>query len=130
MERMLRQRGYEVRRAATVAEAVGTVLDDVDVLVACGSGPGDVPDANDTPSPDAGNSGSIDASDAPDAASLVDAGDVTIDAGEDAVDAGEEAVDAGAEVVDAGPVTVDHFQRVASLAADLDDPDVMAHAWS
>ncbi len=29
-----------------------------------------------------------------------------------------------------GPVTVEHFQRVASLAADLDDPGVMANAWS
>lgn len=28
------------------------------------------------------------------------------------------------------PVTVDHFRRVASLAADLDDPDVMSGAWS
>lgn len=29
-----------------------------------------------------------------------------------------------------GPVTVDHLERVASLAADLDDPDVMSGAWS
>jgi len=29
-----------------------------------------------------------------------------------------------------GPVTVDHLDRVASLAADLDDPDVMSGAWS
>ena len=29
-----------------------------------------------------------------------------------------------------GPVTVDHLRRVAALAADLDDPDVMANAWS
>lgn len=29
-----------------------------------------------------------------------------------------------------GPITLDHFHRVASLAADLDDPDVMANAWS
>jgi hypothetical protein len=29
-----------------------------------------------------------------------------------------------------GPVTVEHFDRVASLAADLDDPDVMSGAWS
>lgn len=30
----------------------------------------------------------------------------------------------------AGPVTLDHLQRMSSLAADLDDPDVMANAWS
>ena len=30
----------------------------------------------------------------------------------------------------AGPVTVDQLRRVASLASDLDDPDVMASAWS
>ena len=30
----------------------------------------------------------------------------------------------------AGPVSLDHFQRLASLAADLDDPDVMSNAWS
>jgi plasmid stability protein len=29
-----------------------------------------------------------------------------------------------------GPVTLEHFERVASLAADLDLPDVMADAWS
>ncbi len=29
-----------------------------------------------------------------------------------------------------GPVTVEHLQRVAALAADLDNPDVMANAWS
>jgi len=29
-----------------------------------------------------------------------------------------------------GPVTVEHLDRVASLAADLDDPDVMSGAWS
>lgn len=29
-----------------------------------------------------------------------------------------------------GPVTLEHFARVASLAADLDLPDVMADAWS
>ncbi len=28
------------------------------------------------------------------------------------------------------PVTVDHLNRVASLAADLDDPEVMSGAWS
>ena len=30
----------------------------------------------------------------------------------------------------AGPVTVDQLRRAASLARDLDDPDVMSHAWS
>lgn len=30
----------------------------------------------------------------------------------------------------AGPVTVEHLERVGSLAADLDDPDVMSRAWS
>ena len=30
----------------------------------------------------------------------------------------------------AGPVSLDHFRRLASLAADLDDPDVMSNAWS
>ena len=30
----------------------------------------------------------------------------------------------------AGPVTVEHLERVASLAADLDDPEVMSGAWS
>jgi hypothetical protein len=29
-----------------------------------------------------------------------------------------------------GPVTVDHLDRVATLAADLDDPDVMSGAWT
>jgi hypothetical protein len=29
-----------------------------------------------------------------------------------------------------GPITLDHLQRVASLAADLDDSDVMGNAWS
>jgi hypothetical protein len=29
-----------------------------------------------------------------------------------------------------GPVTVDHLDRVASMAADLDDPDAMSGAWS
>lgn len=33
-------------------------------------------------------------------------------------------------VLDAGAVTVDQLGRVASLAQDLDDPDVMAGAWS
>lgn len=28
------------------------------------------------------------------------------------------------------PVTVDHLERVVSLAADLDDPEVMSGAWS
>ena len=28
------------------------------------------------------------------------------------------------------PVTLHHFARVAVLAADLDDPDVMSSAWS
>ena len=28
------------------------------------------------------------------------------------------------------PVTVDHLVRIASLAADLDDPEVMSGAWS
>ncbi len=30
----------------------------------------------------------------------------------------------------AGPVTHDHLERVASLAADVADPDVMSGAWS
>jgi plasmid stability protein len=30
----------------------------------------------------------------------------------------------------ADPVTPEHFQRLVSLAADLEDPDVMATAWS
>ncbi|MBK5223762.1 MAG: ribbon-helix-helix protein, CopG family [Acidimicrobiia bacterium] len=29
-----------------------------------------------------------------------------------------------------GAVTIEHLRRVASLAQDLDDPDVMAGAWS
>lgn len=29
-----------------------------------------------------------------------------------------------------GPVTVDHLRRVATLAADLEDPEVMSNAWS
>ena len=29
-----------------------------------------------------------------------------------------------------GPASLEHFQRVASLAADLNDPDVMTNAWS
>lgn len=29
-----------------------------------------------------------------------------------------------------GRVTIDGFRRVASLAQDLDDPDVMSGAWS
>jgi hypothetical protein len=33
-------------------------------------------------------------------------------------------------VQDAGPVTVDQLARAASLAKDLDDPDVMSGAWS
>ena len=33
-------------------------------------------------------------------------------------------------VQDAGPLTVDQLKRVAKLAADLDDPDVMSDAWS
>lgn len=33
-------------------------------------------------------------------------------------------------VQDAGPVTIDQLERVASLARDLDDPDVMVRAWS
>lgn len=31
---------------------------------------------------------------------------------------------------DTEPITVDHLRRAASLAADLDDPDVMSGAWS
>ena len=31
---------------------------------------------------------------------------------------------------DAGSVTVEQLKRVASLACDVDDPDVMATAWS
>lgn len=30
----------------------------------------------------------------------------------------------------AGPVTIDQLERTASLARDLDDPDVMAGAWA
>jgi hypothetical protein len=30
----------------------------------------------------------------------------------------------------AGPVTVEQLKRVATLAADLDDADVMSRAWS
>lgn len=33
-------------------------------------------------------------------------------------------------VPDSGPVTIDQLERVARLAADLDDPDVMSKAWS
>ena len=33
-------------------------------------------------------------------------------------------------VQSAGPVTVDQLARVASLAQDLDDPDVMSDAWA
>ncbi len=33
-------------------------------------------------------------------------------------------------VAGSGPVTVDHLVRLASLASDLDDPDVMSGAWS
>ena len=29
-----------------------------------------------------------------------------------------------------GPVTIEHLSRLGSLAADLDDPTVMANAWS
>lgn len=31
---------------------------------------------------------------------------------------------------DAGPVTISHLERIATLAADLDDSDVMSGAWS
>lgn len=31
---------------------------------------------------------------------------------------------------DAGPVTVERFAQVASLARDLDDPEVMSGAWA
>ena len=31
---------------------------------------------------------------------------------------------------DAGPVTLDDLSRLATLAADLNDPDVMSDAWS
>ena len=33
-------------------------------------------------------------------------------------------------VPDVGPVTVEQLQRAASLAVDLDDPDVMSGAWA
>lgn len=33
-------------------------------------------------------------------------------------------------VHDAGPVTIAHLERIATLAADLEDPDVMSDAWS
>lgn len=33
-------------------------------------------------------------------------------------------------VEEAHPVTVDQLKRVASLARDLDDPDVMSGVWS
>lgn len=33
-------------------------------------------------------------------------------------------------VPDAGSVTVDQLRRLASLARDLDDRDVMSNAWS
>ena len=33
-------------------------------------------------------------------------------------------------VQDAGPVTVDQLERTASLARDLDDPDIMSGAWA
>lgn len=33
-------------------------------------------------------------------------------------------------VADTGPVTVEQLRRLAALAQDLDDPDVMAGAWS
>lgn len=33
-------------------------------------------------------------------------------------------------VSDAGAITVEDLRRVASLARDLDDPDVMSGAWS
>ena len=31
---------------------------------------------------------------------------------------------------DSGPVTIDQLERMATLAADLGDRDVMANAWS
>jgi hypothetical protein len=31
---------------------------------------------------------------------------------------------------DAGPLGVEQLERAASLAADLDDPDIMSGAWS
>ncbi len=33
-------------------------------------------------------------------------------------------------VQNTGPITVEHLQRVAALAGDLDDPDIMSGAWS
>lgn len=33
-------------------------------------------------------------------------------------------------VQNAGPVTVEHLERAASLAQNLDDPDVMSGAWA
>ena len=33
-------------------------------------------------------------------------------------------------VPDPGPVSVEQLARVAQLASDLDDPDVMSNAWS
>jgi hypothetical protein len=33
-------------------------------------------------------------------------------------------------VQDAGPVTVEHLERAAALARDIDDPDVMSGAWA
>ena len=32
--------------------------------------------------------------------------------------------------LDAGPVSVEQLEQLATLAADLDDPDVMSNAWS
>ena len=31
---------------------------------------------------------------------------------------------------ESGPVTVEHLARLATLAADLEDPAVMSNAWS
>lgn len=33
-------------------------------------------------------------------------------------------------VQDADPITVDQLERAATLARDLDDPDIMSAAWS
>lgn len=33
-------------------------------------------------------------------------------------------------VQDTGPITTEQLQRAATLARDLDDPDVMSGAWS
>jgi plasmid stability protein len=33
-------------------------------------------------------------------------------------------------VGNAGPVTLEHLQRITSLAADLDDPVVMTNTWT